>query len=64
MNSLWNVAGEIAKGRLIRVLPEWKMNDRSVLWLIYPRTNVLTPKTRVFMDFLIAKLGNRSKWSE
>ena len=64
MNSLWNVAGEIAKGRLIRVLPEWKMNDRSVLWLIYPRTNVLTPQTRVFMDFLIAKLGNRSKWSE
>lgn len=64
MNSLWNVAGEIAKGRLIRVLPEWKMNDRSVLWLIYPRTNVLTPKTRVFMDFLIAKLGSRSEWSE
>ena len=64
MNSLWNVAGEIAKGRLIRVLPEWKMNDQSVLWLIYPRTNVLTPKTRVFMDFLIGKLGNRSDWSE
>ncbi|MAM25704.1 MAG: LysR family transcriptional regulator [Rhodobacteraceae bacterium] len=64
MNSLWNVAGEIATGRLIRVLPEWKMNDRSVLWLIYPRTNVLTPKTRVFMDFLIAKLGSRSEWSE
>ncbi|MGR3572240.1 LysR substrate-binding domain-containing protein [Brevirhabdus sp.] len=64
MNSLWNVAGEIAAGRLMRVLPEWKMNDRSVLWLIYPRTNVLTPKTRLFMDFLIAKLGNRSEWSE
>jgi len=64
MNSLWNVAHEIAAGRLVRVLPDWKMNDRSVLWLVYPRTNVLTPKTRIFMDFLIGKLGNRADWSE
>lgn len=62
MNSLWNVADEIASGRLVRVLPEWKMNDRSVLWLVYPRTNVLTPKTRIFMDFLIGNLGNRPGW--
>lgn len=40
------------------------MNDQSVLWLIYPRTNVLTPKTRVFMDFLIGSLGSRFDWSE
>lgn len=63
MNSLWNVAREIAAGRLVRVLPEWEMNDDSVLWLIYPRTNVLTPKTRIFMDFLIGHLGHRSGWS-
>ncbi|WP_435988708.1 LysR substrate-binding domain-containing protein [Sulfitobacter sp. SH24] len=61
MNSPWNVAGEIAMGLLVRVLPEWKMNDRSVLWQIYLRTYVLTPKTRVFMDFLNAKLGSRSE---
>ena len=64
MNSLWNVAHEIAAGRLMRVLPDWTMNDRSVLWLVYPRTNVLTPKTRIFMDLLISKLGNRVDWSE
>ncbi len=62
MNSLWNVAHEIAGGRLVRVLPEWKMNDRSVLWLVYPRTNVLTPKTRIFMDFLIRHLADRAGW--
>ncbi|SFR18600.1 LysR family transcriptional regulator [Poseidonocella sedimentorum] len=63
MNSLWNVAAELATGRLIRVLPGWRMNDHAVLWLVYPRTNVLTPKTRVFMDFLIEHLGNRPDWS-
>lgn len=60
MNSLWNVASELASGRLARVLPGWAMNDQSVLWLVYPRTNVLTPKTRIFIDFLIARLGNQS----
>ncbi|MEM1362146.1 MAG: LysR substrate-binding domain-containing protein [Pseudomonadota bacterium] len=57
INSLWSVAAEIATGRLIHVLPEWKLNDQSVLWLIYPRSNVLTPKVRCLMDFLIERLG-------
>ncbi len=64
VNSLWSVAHEIAAGRLVRLLPDWIMNDHSVLWLVYPRSNVLTPKTRIFMDFLIRHLGNRPTWRE
>ncbi|MHA6326111.1 LysR family transcriptional regulator [Roseivivax sp. CAU 1753] len=62
INSLWSVAHEIAAGRLVRVLPDWRLNDSSVLWLVYPRSNVLTPKTRVFIDFLIERLGNVPAW--
>ena len=62
INSLWSVAHELDSGRLLRVLPDWRLNDRSVLWLIYPRSNVLTPKTRVLMDFLIDRLGNHAAW--
>ncbi len=62
INSLWSVVRELKEGRLIRVLPDWRYNDQSVLWLMYPRSNVLTPKTRVFIDFLIDKLGNRTDW--
>ena len=64
VNSLWSVAGEIAEGRLVRVLPEWRLNDRSLLWLVYPHSNVLTPKTRAFIDFLIENLGGKSAWSD
>ncbi len=62
INSLWSVAHELDAGRLLRVLPDWRLNDRSVLWLVYPRSNVLTPKTRVLMDFLIDRLGNHAAW--
>ena len=62
INSLWSVAHELNAGRLVRVLPDWRLHDQSVLWLIYPKSNVLTPKVRCFMDFLIDRLdvGN---WS-
>lgn len=63
INSLWNVAHEIAEGRLVRVLPDWHLNESTVLWLVYPRSNVLTPKTRLFMDFLISRLGNNPAWA-
>lgn len=56
INSLWSVAQDIQAGRLVRVLPDWRSHDRSVLWLIYPKSNVLTPKVRCFMDFLIGRL--------
>lgn len=58
INSLWSVAHELRAGRLVRVLPDWRLNDGAVLWLIYPRSNVLTPKSRVFMDFLIERIGS------
>ncbi len=62
INSEWSVAHEIEGGRLVRVLPDWRLNDQSVLWLVYPRSNILTPKTRVFMDFLIEHLANPKAW--
>jgi DNA-binding transcriptional LysR family regulator len=57
INSLWSVAHDLAAEKLMQILPEWRLNDQSVLWLIYPKSNVLTPKVRCFMDFLIDRLA-------
>lgn len=57
VNSLWNVAHELSAGRLVPVLPGWQLEAASVLWLIYPRSNVLTPKVRCLMDFLLERLS-------
>ena len=44
INSLWSDAQDIEAGRLVRVLPHWRSDDRSDLRLIYPKSNDLTPK--------------------
>ena len=61
-NSLWNVHAELADGRLVRVLPEWEVADRSVLWLVYPKATVLSAKVRALIDFLIARIGKAPPW--
>lgn len=60
INSVWSVAHDLRAGRLVRILPRWELAGASVLWLIYPRSNVLTPKVRCFMDFILgARLPDR-----
>ncbi|SOH93324.1 DNA-binding transcriptional regulator, LysR family [Monaibacterium marinum] len=63
INSLWIVHDELRSGQLVRVLPQYRLNDRAVLWLVYPRSNVLTAKVRIFMDFLLEKIGRNPEWA-
>jgi DNA-binding transcriptional LysR family regulator len=64
MNSLWSVHRELAEGSLVRALPSYEVNDQSVLRLVYQKSNVLTAKVRVFIDFLSDKIGKSPIWSE
>ncbi|WP_027257913.1 LysR family transcriptional regulator [Leisingera aquimarina] len=60
INSLWAVQKEIADGTLTRVLPDYELTNKPALWLIYPKSNVVSAKVRVFMDFLIDHLGREN----
>ncbi len=62
LNAVWSVQEELASGQLKRVLPTYEGAEENVLWLIYPKSNVLSPKVRVFMDFLIAEIGRSPPW--
>jgi DNA-binding transcriptional LysR family regulator len=64
MNALWSVHRELADGSLVRVLPDYKVDDQTALWLVYPKSNVLTAKVRIFIDFLLEKIGNTPVWTE
>jgi len=62
MNSRWAVHRELTAGSLVRVLPDWRVADDAALWLVYPKSNVLTAKTRVFIDFLLDRIGRAPPW--
>ena len=62
MGSLWSIAPELKAGTLVRVLPDYEVNDGSAIWLIYPKSNVLTAKVRALIDFLVEKIGTPPIW--
>lgn len=47
------VHGGLKSGRLVKVLPQWKILDTPIC-AVYPDTAHLAPKTRVFIDYLVA----------
>lgn len=64
LNSMWSVHQDLRDGALVRVLPEWTAKAQSALWLVYPRSNVMSAKVRVFMDFLLERLKGGRAWSD
>lgn len=62
MNSLWSVHEELREGSLMRVLPDYEVKDGSAVWLVYPKSNVLTGKVRAMIDFLIERIGSPPVW--
>ena len=49
-------ADELAAGRLIRLLPDYKTQDMPV-YAVYPHGHYLSAKTRTFIDFLAARFA-------
>lgn len=47
---------DIEAGRLVRVLPDYGLEGGG-LYVVYPGTHHLSPKVRVFVDFVVAHAG-------
>lgn len=62
INALWSVHREIKDGSLVQVMPGYAVDDPVALWLVYPKSNVLTAKVRVFIDFLLERVGKSPVW--
>lgn len=64
MSSVWSVHNELQNRSLVRVLPDYRVVDQSAIWLVYPKANVLSAKVRVFVDFLVEKIGDSPVWEQ
>ena len=62
LNARWSVARELEAGSLVEILPNWRVVSDRALWLVYPKSNVLTAKVRVLIDFLVEKIGRTPPW--
>ncbi len=53
------LAPEVAAGRLKAVLPDWSAPTIPIS-IVYPSRKHLTPKVRLFIDFVVARLAERT----
>ncbi|MCH4813618.1 LysR family transcriptional regulator [Vreelandella neptunia] len=62
LHALWSVHRELSAETLVQVLQDYRMDAEPALWLVYPKSNVLTAKVRVFIDFLVDRIGANPLW--
>lgn len=60
LRSEWDIAGDLASGRLVRVLPEWAGVSADI-HALYPSRHQLSAKVRAFLDFLEQRFAD---WGE
>jgi DNA-binding transcriptional LysR family regulator len=59
------IAGDALRaGHLERVLPEWRVAEEANVYAVYPASRNLSPKVRVFVDFLAERFGEAPYWDE
>jgi molybdate transport repressor ModE-like protein len=61
LRSEWDVADDVAKGNLVRLLPAWKASDADVIALTSNRAG-LPARTRQFMQYLQARFRPQPPW--
>lgn len=62
LRSTWDVGPELAAGRLVRVLPEWRASRNVAVHAVYPSRRFLPAKVRLFIDFLAGLYGPVPYW--
>jgi DNA-binding transcriptional LysR family regulator len=55
------VAADIAAGRLVPLLTEWRTRELAI-WALYPHRPLLPAKVRTFVDFLAERFGAAPEW--
>ncbi|SCA57425.1 Uncharacterized HTH-type transcriptional regulator YafC [Candidatus Terasakiella magnetica] len=59
------LAGEKLKnGELVEILRDFEPPSRVFFWALYPQNRYVTPKLRVFIDYLLEKLSPIPPWDQ
>lgn len=57
------IAGDdLRSGRLVRLFERYQVGEESVVHAVFPANRNLSPKVRVFVDFLVERFGDVPYW--
>ncbi|MBE9043598.1 LysR family transcriptional regulator [Pleurocapsales cyanobacterium LEGE 10410] len=62
MKSVWNACESLKSGLLIEVLPEFPLVTEASIWLLYPSRQIVAPRVRVMIEFLIEQFQPIPPW--
>ena len=64
----WMIGEDLRTGRLKMILPEWEANisagPQRAIWGIYPYRRIVSPKVKVFLQFLQQQFGRPPYWDQ
>jgi DNA-binding transcriptional LysR family regulator len=58
----WLTGQELAEGRLVRVLPGWRLDDEDAIQIVLPPGRLVPAKTRAFIDRLVQEFTPVPPW--
>jgi len=62
--STWDIGPELAKGKLVQVLPDYAATRKVAIYAVYPSRQFLPAKVRLFIDYLADLYGPVPYWEK
>jgi len=64
MNATWSVYKHLHRGELVHILQDTPLVSDTAIWAVYPTSQLLAPKVRVFIDYFTAYYGSPPYWDQ
>lgn len=61
--SEWSCGRHLAEGRLVRVLPDWRMDHEGKAQIVLPPGRLVPAKTRLFIEQVVAEFSPSAPWN-
>lgn len=59
----WSCGRHLAEGRLVRVLPDWRMDGEGNAQIMLPPGRLVPAKTRLFIERVVAEFSPTAPWA-
>jgi DNA-binding transcriptional LysR family regulator len=64
LRSTWDVGAELKRGRLKRILPQYRGSPDVAIYAVYPSSRLLPSKVRAFVDYFAKIYGAEPYWEK